>query len=255
MLNFKTSSILFVLAVISIITFHYAAFFSLWWLILPILIYKAFIVYGSAKIDSNFYCKTYCEGKTTEKKIAITFDDGPTSFTTKILDTLRTYQAPATFFVIGKNVKDNEAILKQAFSEGHSIGNHTFTHAYLIDFKNAKQFKKELTQTDEVIFNVTGQHLTLFRPPYGVTTPHLVKAAKALNYKIIGWNIRSLDTTKDSEEVIYRRVTQQIKPGAIILFHDTSEKTNVVLRRTLEFAKQKQFKVVGLQELLQIDNT
>lgn len=250
MLNFKTSSILFVLAVISIITFHYAAFFSLWWLILPILVYKTLIVYGSAKINSNFYCKTYCEGKTNEKKIALTFDDGPSSFTPKILETLRNYQATATFFVIGKNIKENEAILKQTVSEGHTIGNHTFTHSYFIDFKNTRQFKEELHKTNEAVFDVTGQHLTLFRPPYGVTTPHLVKAAKALNYKIIGWNIRSLDTTKDSEEVIYKRVTQQIKPGAIILFHDTSEKTNAVLKRTLEFAKEKQFEIVGLQELL-----
>ncbi len=252
MLNFKTSSILFVLAVISIVTFHYAAFFSLWWLILPILIYKTLIVYGSAKINSNFYCTTYCEGKTSEKKIAITFDDGPTCFTPKILETLRKYQTPATFFVIGKNIKGNEAILKQTFSEGHSIGNHTFTHSYFVDFKNAKQFKKELNQTNETVFNVTGQHLTLFRPPYGVTTPHLVKAAKALNYKIIGWNIRSLDTTKDNEEVIYKRVTNQIKPGAIILFHDTSEKTNAVLKRTLEFAAANQFKIVPLNTLLNL---
>lgn len=250
MLNFKTSSILFVLAVISIITFHYAAFFSLWWLILPVLIYKALIVYGSSKINSNFYCKAYCEGNTTEKKIAITFDDGPTSFTNEILNTLRHYHAPATFFVIGKNIKGNEAIVKQIVSEGHTVGNHTFTHSFFIDFKNAKQFKKELNQTDEAVFNITGQHLKLFRPPYGVTTPHLVKAANVLNYKVIGWNIRSLDTTKDSEDVIYKRVTEQIKPGAIILFHDTSEKTNSVLKRTLEFAARHQYKVVPLEKLI-----
>ncbi|HRG53062.1 MAG TPA: polysaccharide deacetylase family protein, partial [Bacteroidia bacterium] len=72
------------------------------------------------------------------------------------------------------------------------------------------------------------------------------------NYKIIGWNIRSLDTTKDNEEVIYKRVTNQIKPGAIILFHDTSEKTNAVLKRTLEFAAANQFKIVPLNTLLNL---
>ncbi|HET6227728.1 MAG TPA: polysaccharide deacetylase family protein [Bacteroidia bacterium] len=250
MLNFKTSSILFVLAVISIVTFHYVAFFSLWWLILPVLIYKAFIVYGSANINSNFYCKTYCEGTTTEKEIVLTFDDGPTAFTPAILETLRQHQAPATFFVIGKNIHGNEAVLKQTVAEGHTLGNHTFSHSFFIDFKNAKQFKRELNQTDDAVYNVTGTHLSWFRPPYGVTTPHLVKAAKQLHYKIIGWNIRSLDTTKDSEEVIYKRVTSQLKPGAIILFHDSSEKTNAVLKRTLAFAKEHKFKVVPLGKLL-----
>jgi peptidoglycan/xylan/chitin deacetylase (PgdA/CDA1 family) len=225
----------------------------LWWLILPILVYKAFIVYGSATINSNFYCKTYCEATTTEKKIAITFDDGPTSFTPQILETLRVHQIPATFFVIGKNVKGNEAVLKQTLSEGHTLGNHTFSHSFFIDFKNTKQFKEELTKTDEAVFNATGNRLKLFRPPYGVTTPHLVKAAKALNYKILGWNIRSLDTTKDTEEVIYKRVIGQIKPGAVILFHDTSEKTNTVLKRTLEFVKEKQFEIVPLETLLSIN--
>ena len=253
MLNFKTSSILFVLAVISIVTFHYAAFFSLWWLILPILIYKSILVYGSARINSNFYCKTYCEGNTSDKKIAITFDDGPTPFTEKILNTLHNYSVPATFFIIGKNVKGNENILKQTLSEGHTVGNHTFTHSFFIDFKNTKQFKEELNKTDAAFFDVSGQHLKLFRPPYGVTTPHLVKAAKALNYKIVGWNIRSLDTTKDNEDIIFKRIKEQIKPGAIILLHDTSEKTNNVLSRLLEFLKETQFKVVPLQELLNIN--
>lgn len=121
---------------------------------------------------------------------------------------------------------------------------------FFIDFKNTAAFKEELNHTADAVYNVTGKRMQFFRPPYGVTTPHLAKAAKALNYKIIGWNIRSLDTTKDSEEIIFNRVKKQLTPGAIILFHDTSDKTNNVLKQTLIFAKEKGFKVVGLEQLL-----
>ena len=95
--------------------------------------------------------------------------------------------------------------------------------------------------------------MKLFRPPYGVTTPNLAKAANALNYHIIGWSIRSLDTTKDSVQTITRRVQTQIKPGAIILFHDTSDKTVEVLKQTLNFAKENGYKIVSVEQLLKLE--
>jgi peptidoglycan/xylan/chitin deacetylase (PgdA/CDA1 family) len=250
MLNFRTASISFIIVITAMIMLHYAVGISWWWLVPVLLVYKIRIVMGSAKINSNFYIQAYCNGTTTEKEIAITFDDGPTIFTQKILNTLAEHEATATFFVIGKNIQGNERILKQMIAEGHTIGNHTFSHSFFIDFKSASAFKNELNQTADAVYNVTGKRLQFFRPPYGVTTPNLAKAAKALGYKVIGWNIRSLDTTKDSEEITFNRVKQQLKPGAIILFHDTSDKTNKVLKQTLLHAKEKGFKIVGLEQLL-----
>ncbi|MFA5017958.1 MAG: polysaccharide deacetylase family protein, partial [Methylobacter sp.] len=82
---------------------------------------------------------------------------------------------------------------------------------------------------------------------------NLVKASNSLNYSIIGWTIRSFDTTSDSAQVITRRVQTQIKPGAIILFHDTSDKTIQVLKQTLNFAKENGYKIVSVERLLKID--
>jgi peptidoglycan/xylan/chitin deacetylase (PgdA/CDA1 family) len=113
-------------------------------------------------------------------------------------------------------------------------------------------FKNELNQTAESVFNIIGKRMKLFRPPYGVTTPHLVKAASVLNYSIIGWTIRSFDTTADTAQTITRRVQTQIKPGAIILFHDTSDKTIQVLKQTLDFAKDHGYKIVSVDQLLKI---
>jgi peptidoglycan/xylan/chitin deacetylase (PgdA/CDA1 family) len=252
MLNFKTASLLFVIALIGVISLHYSIGLSWWWLLPVVLAYKIRLILGSSRIDSNFHTQVYCEGKAVDKEIALTFDDGPSPFTKGILTTLAAYQAPATFFVIGKNIQGHEAILKQTLAAGHTIGNHTFSHSFFIDFKNAKGFKQELNQTADTVFDVIGKRMKFFRPPYGVTTPHLAKAARELDYRVIGWNIRSLDTTSDSEELIFKRIIQQLKPGAIILFHDTSEKTNNVLKQVLQYATENQFKIVGLEKLVDL---
>lgn len=252
-MNFKTTTISFLISIVVWFLFCYYSHISYWWLLVPIIIYKGFIIYGSAKIQANFYTTALCKANTNEKKIAITFDDGPNKeFTPQILSTLKDYNAKATFFVIGKNIPENEQLLKQINEEGHIIGNHSFSHGFFIDFKSTKGFKEELKATSETIYKVIKKRPKLFRPPYGVTTPNLAKASKALNYHIIGWNIRSLDTTNDSEEKITKRVLQQLKPGAIILFHDTSVKTNAVLKQTLIFAKENGFKIAGIEELLNI---
>jgi peptidoglycan/xylan/chitin deacetylase (PgdA/CDA1 family) len=228
--------------------------FTLWWLILPSVIYAACIIYGSSVIQANFFAPAYCSADTTEKIIALSFDDGPNAeYTPQVLALLANYEATATFFVIGKHIHGNESLLKQMLAEGHSIGNHSYSHSFFIDFKNVQGFKEELAQTEELIFNAIGKRVKLFRPPYGVTTPNLAKAAKLLDYRIIGWNIRSLDTTKDSVEVITQRVQSQIKSGAIILLHDTSAKTIQVLEQTLNFAQQQDYKIVSVERLLKIE--
>ncbi len=226
---------------------------SLWWLVLPGVVYLTLIIYGSAIIQANFYGPAYCYGNTIKKEIALSFDDGPNQeYTPQILSTLANYNALATFFVIGKNIEGNEKILKQIDTEGHSIGNHTYTHSYFVDFKNLQGFIQELNQTEESVFRVIGKRMRLFRPPYGVTTPHLVKASSTLNYNIIGWTVRSFDTTADSLQTITRRIETQIQPGAIVLFHDTSDKTIQALKQTLSFARDNDYKIVGIEQLLAI---
>lgn len=253
MLNFKFTTIIFFSTTIICWLLHYYLHISTLWIILPLSLYLTAIIYGSANIQSGFFVQAFCNSETTEKIIALTFDDGPNKkFTTPILKILSEYNAPATFFVIGKNILGNEAILKQIHELGHIIGNHTFSHSFFIDFKSKLGFMYELDQTSDLIFEATGKRPKFFRPPYGVTTPNLVRASNTLEYKIIGWNARSLDTTNDSVETISKRVIDQIKPGAIILFHDTSSKTLDVLKQTLNFAKDNGFKVVSVEGLVKI---
>lgn len=252
-MTFRTTRIGFIIVSSVIGLLHYFFGISLCWLIAPTMIVAVLLVYGSGAIQSNFHAKVYCYGNTPEKEIALTFDDGPNpAYTPKVLSLLAEYQAPAAFFVIGKHIHGNESILKQIDADGHTIGNHTYTHSFFIDFKSTQAFKTELSRTSDAVCKVIGKRMKLFRPPYGVTTPHLARASKLLDYRIIGWNIRSLDTTGDSADTITERVLTQLKPGAIILFHDTSDKTVEVLKRTLAFAKANDYKIVNVEQLLKI---
>lgn len=252
-MKFRVALLLFVVVTIALAVICYLFNFSFWWLLFPLVIFKALLIYGSAVIQHDFYLKAYHFSRTQEKKIAITFDDGPDEIITpQVLNTLSDYQAKASFFVIGKNIKGKEHILKQAYDKGHVIGSHSFSHSFFIDFKSTKGFLEEFEQSANEIRKVTGKSPRLFRPPYGVTTPNIASAVKKKGLDVIGWSIRSFDTTKDREEVIFNRIKDQLKPGSILLLHDTSEKSLSVLRQTLNFAQKNGFKFVGVEDLLNI---
>ena len=224
------------------------------WLFVPIAVFAVVLVYGSSCIGSQFFMATLCRADSHEKQIALTFDDGPhPEFTLDVLALLEEYGVLATFFVIGNHIHGNEGILKKIDAAGHCIGNHSTTHGFFFDFKTLRGFQAELNQTSELIYNVIGKQVALFRPPYGVLTPQLARAIKRLKYTVIGWSVRSFDTAMPSAQAIAKRVQAQIQPGAIILFHDTSGKTVLALKQTLEFAKDNGYKVVSVEQLLQIN--
>jgi peptidoglycan/xylan/chitin deacetylase (PgdA/CDA1 family) len=208
-----------------------------------IIIVSLFLIYASADIRSGVYVKTISRIKTQEKQLAITFDDGPhAEITPQILDILKKYNIKATFFCKGKNIENQPDLVRRIISEGHGIGNHTMRHSAWFPFYPAVKMKKEIDDCQALIdaFQPAGA-AHLFRPPFGVTNPNLRKALKGSDYSVIGWNIRSLDTTKISSEILFKRIIRQIKSGSIILFHDTKPETPNILERVINFAHKKGF--------------
>lgn len=174
------------------------------------------------------------------KKVVLTFDDGPTEFTPLFLDLLNKYQAKAVFFCIGKQIEQYPEILKRIKEEGHIIGNHTYTHIPKNCFALATTFAEEIRKTDEILqkFQI---ETTYFRPPYGITNPHIAKAIKKCGKKVIGWDIRSLDTIIKEETRLQGRVLSKLTNGNIILMHDTSERTYHLLEQVLKYLKENNF--------------
>jgi peptidoglycan/xylan/chitin deacetylase (PgdA/CDA1 family) len=226
---------------------------AIMYFVLLVFVWSLIVFWGSAFIGSNYHVKTFCGNPLeTEKKIALTFDDGPHEMTLLVLDVLKKYNAKATFFCIGKNIEAHPDILKKVIDEGHTVGNHSYSHSPFFDFYRKNQVIAEIQKTDALIESALGKKTRLFRPPYGVTNPSISRALAVTKHKTIGWNIRSLDGVVKKENFLLDRIIKRIKPGGIVLLHDTSIQTASVLEQLLSSLEQNNYNVVPLEELLNI---
>jgi peptidoglycan/xylan/chitin deacetylase (PgdA/CDA1 family) len=222
--------------------------------IIAAILYSLILFWGSYRVSSNFYFHVVCTGKTTEKQIAISFDDGPArEYTPHILQVLKEENVPAAFFCIGKRVAQNEYLLRQVHEAGHLVGNHSYSHATWFDLFSAERMYQDLRATDAVIQKAIGVKPKLFRPPYGVTNPNLGKAVRRGNYIPVGWSIRSLDTVITDHDRLLLKVTKALKPGAVVLFHDTGKAIQSVLPAFIELARQEGYEFVRLDKLLKLE--
>jgi peptidoglycan/xylan/chitin deacetylase (PgdA/CDA1 family) len=216
-----------------------------------ILAYSLIVAYGCYFVNSAFFMPMYCSAKTTDKVIAITFDDGPVrDGTPQVLQILKDANVEAAFFCIGERIAGNEAVIRQLNAEGHMIGNHSYTHAALFDLFSSKKMLAEMQQLDSDLYNVIGKKTRLFRPPYGVMNPNLKKAIIKGNYLPIGWNVRSYDTMATDPDALLQKVTLQIEPGAIFLFHDRCPVTVAMLPDFLKEINARGYRVVRVDKML-----
>lgn len=225
-----------------------------WWsLFVLIFIWLLITAYGVANIRSGYFLKSLSSNpKIDQRRIAITFDDGPDPNTLEVLKILDKYDAKCTFFCIGKQVEKHPDIVKEISKRDHVIGNHTFSHDKLIDMYGTERFANEINDADQVIEKYTAKKPLLFRPPYGITNPNIAKAVKATGHTVIGWNKRSFDTTIPSEKVILKRITKNLKNGDVILLHDTKTITLSVLEQLLLFLQRNNFTTITIDELFSI---
>lgn len=156
-----------------------------------------------------------------DKILFLTFDDGPVPGPTEfVLNELKKYNAKATFFCIGDNVRKNPAVFEKVLAEGHAIGNHTFNH--LKGWSTSLQHYLEnidLCNTQLTTHNL--QSITFFRPPYGRITNSQIKALKS-QYQIVMWDVLTHDYSKTiSTEQCLKGTIKATRPGSIIVFHDS----------------------------------
>ncbi len=221
--------------------------------VLLLLAFLGITSWGAFDIRLNYFSNNICQSSNkNNKEIALTFDDGPHEKTIEILDVLLKYNAKATFFCIGKQIEKHPKILERIVAEGHNVGNHSYSHSNWNGFFSSKKIALEIEQTKELIAQLVNKKVRLYRPPFGVTNPNIAKAISKTNQVVIGWNIRSLDTVIENETLIFERIKKRLKPGSIILLHDTSAKTVSVLEQLLLFLQSEGYKTKTIQELLEI---
>lgn len=220
-----------------------AGYWSEWWLFAPSVLGLIILTWGVTQIHSQFFIKTECSFHPEGNEVVLTFDDGPhPQKTPEILALLKKYDAKAIFFCIGKEVDKYPQIAQEIIENGHEIGSHSYNHGYGFDFLAADAVKNELQMTEKAVKMATNRSIRLFRPPYGITNPNISKALEAFSYRTIGWNLRSLDTIIHKPEVLEKRVLKRIKPGSIILLHDTAPAVLPVLESLLVFLQNNGYK-------------
>jgi len=188
------------------------------------------------------------------KVIALTFDDGPSSQTTpQVLEILQREHIKATFFVVGKTVKNHPQLMKQIVAEGHAIGNHTWNHHYHQYSPSAAAH--ELETTAQLIHQLTGVKTALFRPPAGILNNGLVDYAHQKKYAVIMWSADSKDWQSRQITVpkLINNALEDAQPGGIILLHDGGgdrSKTVEALPNLIAELKQRGYQFVTVPELL-----
>ena len=208
------------------------------------LLFVGLLSWGVFDIRLGYFVPTLCRLKNKQKRqVVLTFDDGPTELTPLFLDLLNQYEAKAIFFCIGRQIAQYPQIVQRIKEEGHLIGNHTYSHIPQNCFASTAVMTQEIQQTDALLAQL-GIVTPYFRPPYGVTNPHIAKAAKRMGKIVVGWDIRSLDTVIKDETRLWSRVVSKLNQGNIILMHDTSERTLHVLEQLLKYLKANDYQVV-----------
>ena len=190
---------------------------------------------------------------TSEKVVALTFDDGPhPTLTAEILEVLEKYGVRATFFVVGENARYYPDALRMAVSRGHEIGNHTLSHGALSK-KSADEIKAEIAAAEDEILSACGVKTKLFRPPEGCVSKSVVRAAKELGYEIILWSVDTRDWAHCSTADMVRNIKKNVRPGSVVLFHDYisgAAHTKAALNVVIPYLLAQGYRFVTVSELI-----
>ena len=180
-----------------------------------------------------------------DKAVALTYDDGPSKYTSQILDCLARNDAKATFFVVGTNVSRYPEVLKRAVSMGMEIGNHTVSHPKLTNL-SASGVYSEIHDNANNIEKITGVRPTLVRPPYGSYTKANIQTA---NQPFILWSIDTLDWKSRNADKVVEEALKNVQDGDIILMHEIYQSTAEATKRIVPALISRGFDVVTVTEL------
>lgn len=179
-------------------------------------------------------------------RIALTFDDGPGPYTERLLDGLKERGVKASFFLIGRSVKEYPEAVKRMEEEGHLIGNHTYSHVKLKGL-SPEETRREIQKTDEAVYEITGKHVAYLRPPFGQWEEDL-----ELTYPVLPvmWTVDPLDWTTENVEEIVDRVVTQAGENDMILLHDCYDSSVEAALRIVDRLLAEGFDFVRVDELL-----
>lgn len=223
-----------------------------------LLVLAGVVLVGNFWLGSGVFAPVLLAGPDQGRRIALTFDDGPDPHSTpQVLAELARHGVRATFFVVGARAEANPGLVRAMAEAGHQIENHSLHHSWATAFFSQARIQRELLRTQHFIARTTGRVPTWFRPPIGILSPPIARAAAALGLGLCGWSGKSRDGwASTSQQAALRRLERALRPGAILLLHDASERGShltlapALLRDLLPLVAARGLQAVTLDELL-----
>jgi 2,3-diketo-5-methylthio-1-phosphopentane phosphatase len=177
------------------------------------------VYYATYAVRSQWLGPSDWHGRADTSAVALTFDDGPSADTERILDVLAAHNLSATFFMLGRQAELFPDIARRVIDEGHEVGNHSYSHPIYL-FRGPSETRHQLERAQETITNVTGARPRFARPPCGVRTPAYFDAARQLGLRTVQWSVAGFDWKKLTGPEIADQVLRGAEPGSVILLHD-----------------------------------
>ena len=203
----------------------------------------------SCKLDELYTNEDGFNFSKNKKAVALTFDDGPSNEKTKkILDILNKNKAHATFFMVGEKMSKDSTTVKAVYDSGNEIGSHTYAHANLTR-QTAEERQQALSMTDSIFNTITGDNITLLRPPYGAYKREMLTE---FNYSVVLWNIDTEDWRYKNTDRIIDTVLTNLTDGSVILMHDSYNTTVEAVEKLLPILYAKGYQVVSVSELAKL---
>lgn len=177
-------------------------------------------------------------GPEEEKVLYLTFDAGyENGYTAQILDVLQKHSVPATFFLVGNYLETEPELVCRMVKEGHTVGNHTYTHPDMSAIATEEAFREELTKNEELYREITGEEMPkLYRPPQGKFCESNLRMAQELGYRTVFWSLAYVDWYEDDQptkEEAFEKLIPRVHPGAVVLLHSTSATNASILDELL----------------------
>ncbi len=220
------------------------------------------MVYEWLSPKSWLYGPVFWHARTTERVIALTFDDGPCHpYTEQLLEVLDREGIRATFFQVGNNVVREPTLATEVASQ-HVVGNHTFTHPHLT-WSRPSKIRDELERGQDAIHDATGKLPTIFRVPHGWYGPQTISVAEEVGLRCMGWSVMAWDWNKPPQQKIQDRILRGVRPGGVTLLHDGQDTdaypkadrshTISAVPHIIQQLKQDGYRFLTLPELMDLD--
>lgn len=182
--------------------------------------------------------------------VALTFDDGPSAHTDRLLDIFAKYGGKGTFFVVGNLIDSRKSTMIRIAAEGHEIGNHSWNHRQFTNLSD-DEMKDQIMMTRAKIYDVTGFNCKIVRPPYGACNDSVRAMGEKLGVAYVNWSVDTLDWKTKNADAVYNEIMKDVSDGVIILCHDLHKTTVDAMERVIPALIKKGYQLVTVSQLLE----